>query len=1146
MKPNFALNITDTTISLLRRTSSGWLEVGSAGFDSPDLDEALKYLRSSALGLSPQGITTKLVLPASQILYTEIEAPGPEKAAREAQIKAALEGRTPYSVDDLVFDWWGKGPTVKVAVVARETLEEAEAFAETHRFNPVSFVTIPAEGQFAGEPWFGTSKLSATLLPEGEKVSRDQDPVKVVTRDAAKSDTATEGPKPDAKGEAAKDAPKSDAESEQAATEAAKAEPATAAKDTDAAQDEAKKKAEAEEKAKAEAEAKAKADAKAEADAKAKADAEAKAEADAKAAQAKAEAEAKAAEEAKAKAEAEAKSKDPAAEAKSKADAVVASKRSAAEEAAAETTRKIEAARAEMEQRAQNLAQAEAKRLVAEAEKAKTAQQERDRAKASLVDAERKRLANDQTGVSGFEGVTDPGIAETKESAPSSPAPAFSTRRREDAAPLLGPAAKAAGAASPFASSPGSATGTAKVTGPKVDGAKTPTATFGGAAKSDPGLAEKGKPAASVDKVADKPAAKPLNGTAAFATGAKAELGQASPAAGKAEAAMVTAARIPGTTAALSRFKSKVQSKADATEKTGTKPTGKTSAKPTSAEESMGKFGAKLAPRKGKPRFLGLILTLVLLAALAAVAAWSSLYLSRDDTLPEAVQQADATADETAAPEADLTAEAPAEGVAAELAAVPEAQATGEVAPEAEPEALSDAEAVADAEAELPPSQEVAIAEPVVDEPVDPVIDPAADTTADAAVEPADVAPAAVEVPSGPAPTVVSEDSTLQAAGPGRGPQDEIFLPAIDAQAPTFDAVALPRPQTTPDAAPAAMMVPPPFGTQYEFEPDGSIKATTNGVVMPGGFWLVAAKPPVLPPARPAAISDPVVPAPAAPDAVVSAGAPTAPDATAAATPPPDNPAAQTAGASTSGVSQVEGNGPSSVFEPDTTVESRRPKGRPDIPEPAPAPPQTEDDAALEADPALLRLASLRPRGRPQTLVAAAIAARDAAAQASLTAKAAADEKAADEMTAQSSALSVALSPRPAARPRDFSRAVEAAISAATREVTRKVAVPKTVPEPEEAEEPEVRVSKAPRIPTRANVAKQATYRNAINLSQTNLIGVYGTDQKRYALIRSSSGRYSKVRVGDRLDGGVVAAITRNELRYKKRGKILTLAMPKG
>ena len=32
-----------------------------------------------------------------------------------------------------------------------------------------------------------------------------------------------------------------------------------------------------------------------------------------------------------------------------------------------------------------------------------------------------------------------------------------------------------------------------------------------------------------------------------------------------------------------------------------------------------------------------------------------------------------------------------------------------------------------------------------------------------------------------------------------------------------------------------------------------------------------------------------------------------------------------------------------------------------------------------------------------------------------------------------------------------------------------------------------------PKMPTKASVAKQATYKNALNLSKTNLIGVYGT-----------------------------------------------------
>ena len=101
-------------------------------------------------------------------------------------------------------------------------------------------------------------------------------------------------------------------------------------------------------------------------------------------------------------------------------------------------------------------------------------------------------------------------------------------------------------------------------------------------------------------------------------------------------------------------------------------------------------------------------------------------------------------------------------------------------------------------------------------------------------------------------------------------------------------------------------------------------------------------------------------------------------------------------------------------------------------------------------------------------------------------------------------------------------------------------------PDVEEDNEPEVVASAAPRIPTRASVAKQATFTNAINLSKINLIGVYGTANNRYALVRSPNGRYTKVKVGDRVDGGVVAAITSNELRYQKGGRMLSLSMPRG
>ena len=192
MKPSFALDFRDGLIALLHRTSRGWQQVGASPLDAPDLSEALSYLRSTALGLSPRGISTKLVLPNDQILYTRVHAPGPDAARRKRQIKAALEGLTPYPVDDLAYDWWGTGPEIHVAVIAKETLAEAEAFAAEHRFNPVSFVAAPDDGSFTGEPFFGQTALAATLLADGEKVERDQDPVSSTAREFQRHDTAPE------------------------------------------------------------------------------------------------------------------------------------------------------------------------------------------------------------------------------------------------------------------------------------------------------------------------------------------------------------------------------------------------------------------------------------------------------------------------------------------------------------------------------------------------------------------------------------------------------------------------------------------------------------------------------------------------------------------------------------------------------------------------------------------------------------------------------------------------------------------------------------------------------------------------------------------------------------------------------------------
>ncbi|WP_444460592.1 hypothetical protein [Rhodobacter capsulatus] len=173
MKPNFALNLSHDGIGLLHRGKSGWERVGEVALDAPDFGERLTALRRAAKTRAPEGVTTKIVVPASQILYTEITAPGPQSAVRRRQIADALEGMTPYAVPDLVFDWCGQGEVVQVAVVARETLAEAEAFADDCGFFPVSFVAAPDPAQFAGEPWFGITTTAPAHLPQGARIERD-------------------------------------------------------------------------------------------------------------------------------------------------------------------------------------------------------------------------------------------------------------------------------------------------------------------------------------------------------------------------------------------------------------------------------------------------------------------------------------------------------------------------------------------------------------------------------------------------------------------------------------------------------------------------------------------------------------------------------------------------------------------------------------------------------------------------------------------------------------------------------------------------------------------------------------------------------------------------------------------------------------
>lgn len=1025
MKPSFALNFTEEGVTLLHRTARGWLDVGHAAFSDPDLPAALDYLRSSALGLAPKGITSKLVIPNSQILYTSVDAPGPSDEAKREQIEAALVGRTPYSVDELIYDWSGDGPTVRVAVVAKETLAEAEAFANEHKFNPVSFVAIP-DSDFAGEPFFGTSSVSSNFLKKNEKVEKEPASITIIAREIPKVEddlqrlaTATSVPEPETTAtETAPDLPEASLPPVERETVEETPVPEIAIETTNVAE---------------------------------------------------------------------------------------------VEPSAPRPTFDEQQAPASMVEEPAKFSEIEA----AEAPMAIDVPVDDDEVS--------PRLGSPAAASS----IADPAIVETDvddiPAAPSSAALAAFASRRSGEVPM--PPPRSAGSAIPSTSATSST-----VTAPAVP---APTVPRPSGAKPPPEKPISAKPPKfSYDDPVPPPPRLPGDPPLSTAPAAKAA---------KSLKNLVTAPSIPGT-----RSKKPAPIAAARLAKPAVNPadTAATDLRPDQIAKGL---GSRANTVKGKPRFLGLILTGVLLLVLALVAAWSSVYLGSNDPLDQPLPNEDVA---LIAPPAELAVE-PGQATASADPAVVASAEDGPVGdqevPAPDDEMLADmqdpAEFSESPETDLatdetlsaePTAQDLAIAEALDEATLSTstqalVVEPAPAEEASVSAAPEPVAePIAEEVAAAPPPETGLEATVGSSVSSGTEAQDEIFLAGMDALPAISDPLTLTQPAATGDAPPDPAMPPPPFGTVYRFDENGRIVPTEEGITTPEGVLLIAGKPSILPPQRPQAV-----------EAAFVAAAPASLEQ--APTNPPIAESTQPAGAVL----------PAETFAADPALQSARPRVRPADLAPA-APAAGEDDASL-APAEDSRFASLRPRLRPESILARNEELNRASDAASLAVQAAAAAAAADVAVAQAAALSsasqlaVAVSRVPAPRPRNMNNAVQAAVAAATQpDRTPRAAEPETSNEEEEEadSEPEV-ASAAPRIPTRANVAKQATYVNAINLSKTNLIGVYGTQSKRYALVRQSNGRYKKVKVGDNLEGGKVQAITANEVRYQKGGKLITLGMPR-
>ncbi|MDZ7709038.1 MAG: hypothetical protein U5K36_02255 [Roseovarius sp.] len=465
---------------------------------------------------------------------------------------------------------------------------------------------------------------------------------------------------------------------------------------------------------------------------------------------------------------------------------------------------------------------------------------------------------------------------------------------------------------------------------------------------------------------------------------------------------------------------------------------------PIDEAERMTIFGARSNrdTRRGKPRFLGLILTAALMVVLIGVAAWAAIFPESGigRLLRGAEPQIAVTPD---IPELAITTpEKP--GTPADTPL----PATGNATPETAPGDAPEIAALPEPDDPAPTAGESgATNEPGPEEPEGTWSEPRTPEEARTRYAATGIWPTAPDAPD----------------EPGTGSLDTFYQTSIDTDLNLRDAVALPRASSLrADPVPPRPALPPPPGRTFELDARGFVKATPEGTLTPEGIRVHAGPPPVRPPDTP-------------PRAVPVPGL------------TPTDAAAQ-ARETLSGIRPRQ--------RPETLVE--------------------EHERGALGGRTRTEMATLRPRGRPAEAVAAVATAAATVSRA--------------EPSAETAAIDAAVA-----------GALEQAVPVSLKPRLRPAAVARTAPRTEEA-----KAAPAPRIPTSASVARSATERNAINLRQVNLIGVYGKPSNRRALVRLSNGRYRKVQIGDRIDGGRVSAIGDTELRYTKSGRNVVLRMPRG
>lgn len=1044
MTVKIALFLSSDGIALAHRQVAGhWAMIGETALDVPDLSASLADLHALAVEREGAAFQTLVVLPDDQILYTSLTAPTADPDLTAYRIEDGLEGLTPYSVTELEYDWQVlEEDRVKIAVVARETLDEARNFAAQYNFTCKGFAAMPPMERFPGVPTFELGDEAAAMGFTADGIAFGPDSFGQPEPEPEPEPEPQPEPEPEP-------IPEREPEPEIVAppvvpepvvepeltVEVAPPEPEPAEPDPSAplAEDQNPALAEA-----------------LQMSAAARA-----AQGDAPSVQA---------------------IEDP---------SVSGPITSISADAEAEPPKTPEAASSEVVGDAgaddDSLPPAPSPASLAARQRARVIRGE---------PAEPSTPASDPSSTGQFTASRGPTTAPEGAGRPIStpdgsgrPVPVPPAARGA----LVGQRSSRLGLAHPDGPSRAAPTPTPDPAPP----AATPAAS--GDATPMPRLAEqlqrvrnasKSRPASTSSAQQQPPRPRveitpqpPLGATGATAPRRPSPFDDppASPAA--------TTSRTGRLVGMLGRGNGEQKPATDDTpdapapSKGGLLGRRKKTTEPATQPEASSAgdetfAGGLLARKSVKPAGgsfkTGLVLTVILLLLLALVAIWSAVFLPNSPVARffgggSGVEEVAGT---NGLPAPDVTSSTPVFGAAdtplptaAQPSLADEAAADGIVLSEDDPTVVIETPVLAEED----PLEVAAIA----DEPVLPDID------ADLDLPPLPV------IDQGQNPSVEEAEALYAEDGIwARSPErpdlrpfdllDRVYTASIDPEVSAFDAVALPDPGVNPGELLRRFPPPPAFGTEFNLTADGLVAATPAGVLTPEGAFVISGTPPRVAVPRPREV---VTTAPAIDieDAVLGTIRPAE---------RPGDLAETRERQILGGLTQVE-------------LSERRPAIRPDSPQ----------EAAAQA--------SLFPGG-------------DGAADPDAV-------DAAVELALQGTELAIERSLMPRTRPGNIAQIVASADRTPTEAPTAVAAAA---------------VAAGPSIPSNADVSRAATERNAIRLRNVNLIGVNGSASDRRALVRLPSGRFVRVTVGDRLDGGRVAAIGETTLQYVRSGRTVTLEIP--